>query len=238
MKELKIENVTKRFGSVKALDGVSLTVEPSELVVVMGPSGGGKTTLLLTVLGVLKADAGHVFLGGKVIDDLPIEERGIGYLPQDFGLFPHLSVRDNVAFGLRVAGRPKDDVADRVREVLDLVGLQGFEGRMPAQLSGGQRQRVALARALAVNPDLLLLDEPLSNVDEATKGEVRANLKDIVRETGVTTVCVIHNARDSFDLGDRIAVMHAGRIIQFEKPSDLVSNPSSDLVKNLIASLY
>jgi ABC-type Fe3+/spermidine/putrescine transport system ATPase subunit len=237
MKELRVEKVTKSYGSLRALDGVSLTVEASELVVIMGPSGSGKTTLLLTVLGVLRADEGHVYLGGDPIDDLPIEERRIGYLPQDFGLFPHLSVRDNVAFGLRVAEYPKGVVAKRVQEVLSLVELEGFETRMPSQLSGGEKQRVALARALAINPSLLLLDEPLSNVDEATKAEVRMRLKKIIAETRVTTVCVIHDARDAFDLGDRIAVMHAGKIIQLAKPPDLVKSPSSDLVRSLIASV-
>jgi len=237
MKGLRVESVTKSYGNLRALDGVSLTVEPSELVVIMGPSGSGKTTLLLTVLGVLRADEGHVYLGGDLIDDLPIEERRIGYLPQDFGLFPHLSVRDNVAFGLRVVGYAKEAVAERVREVLGLVELEGFEGRMPGQLSGGEKQRVALARALAVNPNLLLLDEPLSNVDEATKAEVKAKLKNIIEETRVTTVCVIHDARDAFDLGDRIAVMHAGKIMQFAKPPDLIKSPSSDLVRSLIASV-
>lgn len=237
MKELRVEGVTKSYGNLRVLDGVSLTVEPSELVVIMGPSGSGKTTLLLTVLGALRADEGHVYLGGDLIDDLPLDERRIGYLPQDFGVFPHLSVRDNVAFGLRVAGHSKELVSERVREVLGLVELEGFEARIPGQLSGGEKQRVALARALAINPSLLLLDEPLSNVDEATKAEVKAKLKKIIGETRVTTVCVIHDARDAFDLGDRIAVMHAGKIIQFARPSDLAKSPSSDLVRSLIASV-
>jgi len=238
MKELRIENVSKFYGRLRALDQVSLAASPGELVVVMGPSGCGKTTLLLVILGVLKADDGHVYLGEKMIDSLPIEGRDVGYVPQDFGLFPHLTVYGNVAFGLRVRQRAGCDIDKNVRELLAIVGLEGLEQRKSAELSGGQRQRVALARALAVDPALLLLDEPLSNVDEATKAEVRKNLKDIVKRTKVTTVYVTHNPEDAFELGDRIAVMHSGRIVQCEPPLSLLKNPKSQEVKRLIAPMY
>ncbi len=237
MSELKVENLSKRYGRTKALDGVSLTVSPSEFLVIMGPSGCGKTTLLLTILGVLRAGGGHVYIDGEDIDGLRISERNIGYAPQDFGLFPHLSIYDNVAFGLRTKGISEDKVEDRVNERLSLVGLNGLEQRRPSELSGGQKQRVALARALAINPRLLLLDEPLSNVDEATKDEVKENMKAAIKKTGVTTVCVLHDPDDALELGDRIAVMYLGKIIQCTTPKDLLENPSSDIVRRLLHHL-
>jgi len=238
MKELRIENVTKHYGTVKALDQVNLTINPAEFMVVMGPSGCGKTTLLLVVLGALSPEEGHIIINGKVIDDLPLEERGIGYVPQDFGLFPHLNVYENVAFGLKVRNQAENEVHKIVNGLLVMVDLQGLEDRKPQELSGGQKQRVALARALATNPSVLLLDEPLSNVDEATKAEVRVNLKKIVEKTRITTLCVTHNPEDAFDLGDRIAIMQSGKIIQCDSPSSLLRNPKNEGVKRLIAPMY
>jgi ABC-type Fe3+/spermidine/putrescine transport system ATPase subunit len=235
--ELRVENLSKSYGKTRALDGVSLTVSPSEFLVVMGPSGCGKTTLLLTVLGVLMADEGHVYVDGKDIDALRVRERNIGYAPQDFGLFPHLSTYDNVAFGLRARRLARSEVDARVEARLSLVGLQGLDRRKPSELSGGQRQRVALARALAIDPCLLLLDEPLSSLDEATKAEVRANLKETIRRTEVTTVCVMHDPEDALELGDRIAVMFSGQIIQLATPDDLVENPRGEIVRRLFHHL-
>jgi ABC-type Fe3+/spermidine/putrescine transport system ATPase subunit len=188
-------------------------------------------------LGALKADEGHVYIDGKEIDCLRISERNIGYAPQDFGLFPQLAAWDNVAFGLRVRGFSRSEVDSKVKAMLSLVGLEGLEQRKPSELSGGQRQRVALARALAIEPCLLLLDEPLSNVDEATKAEVKANLKETIRRTGVTTVCVIHDPDDALELGDRIAVMYSGRIVQCSAPKDLLENPSGEVVRRLLHHL-
>lgn len=238
MSELRVENLSKSYGTTRALDKVNLTVRPSELLIVMGPSGCGKTTLLLTILGVLKADEGHIYINGRDVDELRISERNIGYTPQDFGLFPHLSTYDNVAFGLRARDFSQREVDVRVREMLSLVGLKGFETRKPNELSGGQKQRVALARALAIQPSLLLLDEPLSNVDEATKAEVRRNLKETIKKTGVTTLCVVHDPYDSLELGDRIAVMYSGKIIQCGTPQDLLKEPANELVKNLLAPVH
>lgn len=237
MSELRVKNLSKSYGNTRALDGVSLTVSPSEFLVVMGPSGCGKTTLLLTVLGVLMADEGHVYIDGKDIDGLRVRERNIGYAPQDFGLFPHLSTYDNVAFGLRARGFARSEVDARVEARLSLVGLQGLDQRKPSELSGGQKQRVALARALAIDPCLLLLDEPLSSLDEATKAEVRGNLKETIRRTGVTTVCVMHDPDDALELGDRIAVMFSGQIIQLATPDELVENPRGEIVRRLFHHL-
>jgi len=234
MSELRVENLSKSYGATKALDKVDLTVSPSEFLIVMGPSGCGKTSLLLSILGALKADEGHVYIDGKDIDQLPISERNIGYAPQDFGLFPHLSTYDNVAFGLRVKGIRRSEVDAKVKAGLSLVGLEGLEKRKSSELSGGQKQRVALARALAIDPCLLLLDEPLSNVDEVTKAEVKAKMKETIRRTGVTTVCVMHEPDDALELGDRIAVMYMGRIIQCATPKDLVENPGGEVVRRLL----
>jgi ABC-type Fe3+/spermidine/putrescine transport system ATPase subunit len=237
MSELRVENLSKSYGKTKALDRLSLTVCPSEFLTVMGPSGCGKTTLLLTVLGVLRPDEGHMYIDGNDIDGIRISERNIGYAPQDFGLFPHLSTYDNVAFGLRARGFGRTEIDARVKDRLSLVELDGLERRRPDELSGGQKQRVALARALAIDPCLLLLDEPLSNVDEGTKAEVKANLKDTIRRTGVTTVCVLHDPEDAVELGDRIAVMYSGRVIQLATPKDLVENPKGEVVRRLLHHL-
>ena len=238
MSELRVENLSKSYGKTKALDSVSLTVKPSEFLVVMGPSGCGKTTLLLTVLGVIRLDEGHIYVDGRDIGGLRISERNIGYAPQDFGLFPHLTVRQNVSFGLEVKNTPRDIMSQTVERMLSFVELDEFADRRPNELSGGERQRVALARALATNPSILLLDEPLSSIDEATKSDVRERLKSILREAKATTVCVIHTPEDAFALGDRIAVMNQGQIIQLATPSELLRNPRNSMVKRLIASIY
>ncbi|MEM2897552.1 MAG: ABC transporter ATP-binding protein [Candidatus Bathyarchaeia archaeon] len=238
MKKLFVQGISKTYGNIKALDHVELAINPGELMVIMGPSGCGKTTLLLVILGALKPDEGHVWINGNNVDKLPLEERNIGYLPQDFGLFPHLTVYDNIAFGLRVRKYSKETTQKRVDELLLTVDLEGLENRKPNELSGGQKQRVALARALAINPSVLLLDEPLSNIDEATKSEVRVNLKEIQRKSRVTTLCVTHNPEDAFQLGDRIAIMYSGKIIQQDTPEGILKSPENELVRKLIAPMY
>jgi len=238
MKGLVVQGISKSYGNIKALDRLELTVNPAEFMAVMGPSGCGKTTLLLAILGVLKPDEGHIWIDGKDIDELPLDERNIGYVPQDFGLFPHLDVYENIAFGLRVRKHAEAKIRDKVRELLLIVDLGGMEERKPKELSAGQRQRVALARALATGPSVLLLDEPLSSIDEATKGEVRANLKEIQKKTNVTTLCVTHNPEDSFQLGERIAIMYSGKIIQCDTPQGILDNPKTDLVRKLVAPMY
>ncbi|MEM1514786.1 MAG: ABC transporter ATP-binding protein [Candidatus Bathyarchaeia archaeon] len=238
MKSLSIQGISKYFGNVKALDRVNLFVNPGELMVIMGPSGCGKTTLLLIILGVLRQDEGLILVDGKDITYTPIEERNIGYVPQDFGLFPHLNVYENIAFGLRVRNYLKSEIGRKVKNLLEMVGLQGFEKRKPRELSGGQKQRVALARALAVDPSILLLDEPLSNIDEITKSEVIANLKELQKKINVTTLVVTHNPEDAFKLGDRIAIMHLGKIIQCGRPEDVLREPRSEIVKRILAPIY
>lgn len=238
MKSLFIRGVVKRFGNVKVLDGVDLFAKPGELMVIMGPSGCGKTTLLLVILGALRPEEGAVLIGNQDVTNVPIEERNIGYVPQDFGLFPHLNVYENIAFGLRVRGYPKSEIDRKVKELLELVNLNGLERRRPMELSGGQKQRVALARALAINPSLLLLDEPLSNIDAITKAEIISNLKSLQRKIGITTICVTHDPEDAFKLGDRIAIMYSGKIVQCGKPNEIMEKPQNEIVKKIIASVY
>lgn len=237
MSQLSVENLSKSYGSMTVLNKINLLVNPSEILVVIGPSGSGKTTLLLTILGFLKPDEGHIFINGKDIDELPINERNLGYMPQDFGLFPHLSTYDNVAFGLRTRSLSQEKVDVKVKEMLSLVDLNGMEQRKPNELSGGQKQRVSLARALSINPSLLLLDEPLSNVDEVTKDEVKLKMKETIKKTGVTAVCVMHDAEDALELSDKIAVMYSGQIIQCATPNELVEKPNGDIVRRLLHHL-
>ena len=238
MSDFQIDGVSKSYGSNKVLDNISLSLEPQETMVIMGPSGCGKTTLLLITLGALAPDQGEVIVGGKAVNNIPIEDRGIGYVPQDFGLFPHLTVYGNIAFGLRVRNMEDGEIRRAVGSLLEAFKLEGLAERKPRELSGGQKQRVALARALGISPSLLLLDEPLSNIDEATKVEVRRNLKDTLTKLKVTTLCVVHDPEDAFMLGDRIAVMYYGRIIQCAAPDELLRDPKDDVVRKLIAPVY
>jgi len=235
---LYIQNISKSFGKIKALDKVELAVEQGDLMVIMGPSGCGKTTLLLVILGALRPDEGQIWMGDREITNLKVEERNIGYVPQDLGLFPHLSVYENIAFGLKIRGYSKIEIDSKARNLLRIVNLEGLEARKPKELSGGQRQRVALARALAINPSLLLLDEPLNNIDEATKADVIGKLKGLQREIGITTICVTHNPEDAFKLGDHIAIMYLGKIIQCGKPEEILKEPKNDVVKRLVAPMY
>ncbi|MFH0748663.1 MAG: ABC transporter ATP-binding protein [Candidatus Bathyarchaeota archaeon] len=235
MKKLRIENVSKAYGKVQAVKHVNLAVDVGEFMTIMGPSGSGKSTLLLTVLGVLRVDEGHIYLDEALVDTVPMEERNIGYVPQDFGLFPHMTVYDNIAFGLKVRKQNRQETEKRVKNLLTSMGLSGLEDRKPQELSGGQKQRVALARALAIQPVLLLLDEPLSNIDLATKVEVRKNLKDTIKKFGITTLGVMHDPTDCFELGDRIAIMCYGEIIQVGAAREVLNNPVSNLVRSLIS---
>lgn len=235
---LKVERLVKQYGDAKIIDALNLSVNAQETMAVMGPSGCGKTTLLLTILGAVQADEGDIIINDRVVNDLPIEERGIGYVPQDFGLFPHLTVCENIGFGLRVRNSLEGEKSRIVDSLLEAVDLKGMGERKTWQLSGGQKQRVALARALAINPSLLLLDEPLNSVDEATKEYVRKRLKETLTQTKVTTLCVVHDPEDAFILGDRIAVMYNGHVIQCDTPNRLLEAPKDGIVRRLIAPMY
>ncbi|OHA46102.1 MAG: hypothetical protein A3A80_00665 [Candidatus Terrybacteria bacterium RIFCSPLOWO2_01_FULL_44_24] len=235
---LTIEHLTKRYGQVAALDDVSFAVQKGERFGVVGESGSGKTTLLRCILGITISDEGRVSLENKDITGVPVEHRGIGYVPQDFGLFPHLSVSENIAFGLRIQKISLQETRSRVETLLKAMQLsEELMSRKPRELSGGQQQRVALARALAVSPKLLLLDEPLSNLDEATKDEVLPYLRTLSDRFGTTAMFVIHTIQDALDLCDRIGVFHRGRLLQVATPHELVGKPTTPQVSRLLAGI-
>jgi iron(III) transport system ATP-binding protein len=220
MSELRIEGLRKAFNGTAALDGADLHVTAGELTAVLGPSGCGKTTLLRCVAGFEQPDEGSIAVAGRRIDHLPPQSRRVGVVPQEGALFPHLSVGRNVAYGLRGAGR-----GDRVAEVLDLVGLGGFERRMPHELSGGQRQRVALARAMAPRPALILLDEPFSALDAGLRQTLRGEVAAALRADAATAVLVTHDQDEALSLAGRVAVMRGGRIVQCAAPWEVYRSP-------------
>jgi len=231
---LRIEALSAGYGEGAVIQDLSLNVAEGETVILMGPSGSGKTTLLLALLGILPLMSGTVFLNGSDITQLPIEERGIGYLPQDYGLFPHMNVLDNIGFGLRVRKVTRGEREERAREMLHLVHLSGFERRKIRELSGGERQRVGLARALAVRPKLLLLDEPLSNVDQVTKGDVANELKELFGRLNIPILFVTHNHEDALFLAETIAILIAGRIEQVGKAEEILEHPKSVFIQRLL----
>jgi ABC-type Fe3+/spermidine/putrescine transport system ATPase subunit len=238
MVEIQIQNLKKRYGDTEVLRNINVTIHSGELLVIMGPSGCGKTTLLLSILGAKTPDGGEIRLDQKSILTVPMEERNIGYVPQDFGLFPHLTVAGNIAFGLKIRHIPAEEREKEITRLISLVDLHGLENRFPKELSGGQKQRVALARALAIHPPVLLLDEPLNSIDEAIKEDVIRYLRDLVKTSRVTTICVAHNPEDAFELGDRIAIMYHGEILQVDTPLNLLKSPKNAFVKKIIAPMY
>lgn len=234
MRTLSIQNLITDYGQKTVIDNLSLEIKEKETLVLMGISGSGKTTLLLTILGIIQPKKGRIVLNDKVINDTPIEERNIGYLPQDYGLFPHLNVFDNVAYGLKVRGASKTEQGQGVKEMLALVELEGFEKRKIKEMSGGQRQRVGLARALAIKPDLLLLDEPLSNIDQITKLEVATHLKNLFAKLDIPIILVTHNHEDALFLAENLAIMNEGKIEQIGSVKEIMNNPKTPFIKRLL----
>ncbi len=234
MAELKIENLSSGYRGKSIIKKLSLEVPPLETMVMMGPSGSGKTTLLLTILGIIAPFEGKVFLNDKDISSLPIEDRNIGYLPQDYGLFPHMNVQENVAFGLKVRGVPRDIREKKAPKMLKLVNLSGFEKRKINELSGGERQRVGLARALAIDPSLLLLDEPLSNIDQVTKYEVANQLKQLFQKLKIPIILVTHNHEDAIFLADKLVILINGEIEQTGTLNEVLEHPKSEFIKRLL----
>src|SRR6058998_780906 len=226
--------LSKHFGAKNVLDDFALEVRGGEFVTFLGPSGCGKSTALNLLAGLLPLSAGEIRLDETRIDRLPPERRGFGMVFQNYALFPHLTVFENIAFGLRLRGQPRDDVADRVRLMLDLVQLAGFEDRYPAQLSGGQQQRVAIARALVIEPRLLLLDEPLSNLDAKLRLEMRAEIKRLHADLGLTSIYVTHDQAAALSLSDRIVVMREGRVMQVGTPADIHDRPRNRFVADFV----
>ena len=227
---LALSGLTLAYGGTVAVDRLDLAMAEGELDALLGPSGCGKTTTMRAVAGLLQPRAGTIRLAGRDITHVPANKRGVGLVFQSYALFPHLSVFENVAFGLRLAGTGRDEIGRRVAEVLAMVGLTGFERRLPKELSGGQQQRVALARSVVVRPRLLLLDEPLSNLDARLRLEMRSELRRLQRELGVTMVYVTHDQAEALALADRIVVMREGRIEQEGPPETVYTRPRTAFV--------
>jgi iron(III) transport system ATP-binding protein len=231
-----IRGVVKRFGAVTAVNAVDLTVADGELFTLLGPSGCGKTTLLRLLAGFYQPDAGPIRFGDRVVNGLPPYERGIGMVFQNYALWPHMTVADNVCYGLRLRRLPGEEVARRLHEGLRKVNLVGFEARYPGQLSGGQQQRVALARALVLNPDILLLDEPLSNLDAKIRIQVRAEIRRLQQDLRITTVYVTHDQEEALSLSDRVAVMRDGHVLQVGRPRELYERPRTRFVADFVGT--
>ena len=229
-----VRNATRRFGDFTALDDVSVEIPSGSLTALLGPSGSGKSTLLRVIAGLERPDAGSVEIDGRDATNLAPQRRGVGFVFQHYAAFKHMTVRENVAFGLKVARRPKAEIKARVSELLELVQLPGLADRYPAQLSGGQRQRMALARSLAVQPSVLLLDEPFGALDARVRKELRAWLRRLHDEVHVTTVFVTHDQEEAMEVADRIVVMNSGRVEQVGGPRDLYEHPANAFVMGFV----
>ena len=234
MARLELQGLGKRYGDFHAVRDVNLQVADGEFLVLLGPSGCGKTTTLRMVAGFIEPTAGHVRLDGNDVTELPPWRRNAGMVFQSYALFPHLSVAQNVAFGLEMRKLPRADVAKRVEEALALVRLSGFDARLPRQLSGGQQQRVALARALAIRPDVLLLDEPLSNLDAKLRQEVRVEIRELQRQLGLTAVMVTHDQEEALTMADRLVVMNEGSVCQVGTQRELYETPADRFVAGFV----
>lgn len=234
MPSLRLVNLTKRFGKTVAVEGLSLEVQDGEIMTLLGPSGCGKTTTLRCIAGLLRPDAGDIYLGEERVTDLPPERREMGFVFQNYALWPHMTVYQNLAFGLELRGLPEAEIKRRIREALAMVRLSGFEDRYPRQLSGGQQQRIALARALVIEPHVLLLDEPLSNLDAQLREEMRFEIRELQKKLGITTVYVTHDQAEALVLSDRIAILNEGKIMQVGTPKEIYDRPSNKFVAGFI----
>jgi iron(III) transport system ATP-binding protein len=233
---ITVENITKRFGLMEAVSRVSLEIRDGELFTLLGPSGCGKTTLLRLLAGFYQPNEGSIHFDDRRVNDVPPYERHIGMVFQNYALWPHMTVFQNVAYGLKLRKLDRREIAERVQGGLRKVNMLGLEERYPGQLSGGQQQRVALARALVLNPDILLLDEPLSNLDAKIRVQVRAEIRKLQKELGITTVYVTHDQEEALSLSDRIAVFNQGKVLQLGRPKELYERPSSRFVADFIGT--
>ncbi len=231
---IEATGITKRFGDFTALEDVSVHVPDGSLTALLGPSGSGKSTLLRVIAGLEEPDAGRVCFGDRDVTRVSAQDRGVGFVFQHYAAFKHMSVRDNIAFGLRIRKHPKEKIRARVDELLGLVHLTGWADRYPAQLSGGQRQRMALARALAVEPEVLLLDEPFGALDTRVREELRAWLRRLHDEVHVTTIFVTHDQQEAMEVAEQIVVVNDGRIEQAGSPADVYEKPASDFVMEFV----
>lgn len=234
---ITVVGANKRYGDFAALDNVDFTVPTGSLTALLGPSGSGKSTLLRAIAGLDTPDTGTITINGVDVTGVPPQRRGIGFVFQHYAAFKHLTVRDNVAFGLKIRKLPKSEIAEKVDNLLEVVGLAGFQTRYPNQLSGGQRQRMALARALAVDPQVLLLDEPFGALDAKVREDLRAWLRRLHDEVHVTTVLVTHDQAEALDVADRIAVLNKGRIEQIGTPAEVYDSPANSFVMSFLGNV-
>ncbi len=235
---IAVDNVTKRFGDFVALDDVSIEVPDGGLTALLGPSGSGKSTLLRVIAGLEQPDSGSVKIRGEDTTRVRVQDRNVGFVFQHYAAFKHMSVYDNVAFGLKIRGKGDAEIRERVTQLLELVHLQGFAKRFPNQLSGGQRQRMALARALAVEPNVLLLDEPFGALDARVRKELRIWLRRLHDEVHVTTIFVTHDQEEAMDVAEQIVVMNDGKIEQAGRPKDLYEDPASEFVMSFVGPAH
>lgn len=233
---IKIHNVSKYFGDNKAIDDINITINQGEFFTLLGPSGCGKTTLLRTLAGFYQADEGDLYFDEKRINEVPAHKRNVGMVFQNYAIFPHLTVFENIAYGLKARKVKKNEIKARVAEALDMVELTHLQDRQPSQLSGGQQQRVALARATVIHPGLLLMDEPLSNLDAKLRIKMREDIKSLQKDLNITTIYVTHDQEEALAVSDRIAVLKDGKVQQIGKPHEIYLSPSNKFVANFIGS--
>ncbi|MCC8151352.1 MAG: sulfate ABC transporter ATP-binding protein [Lachnospiraceae bacterium] len=233
---VEMQHINKNFGSYEAAKDISFGVEQGKLVALLGPSGSGKTTILRMIAGLEQQDSGDVIIEGKVVNDVPAGERGIGFVFQNYALFRYMTVYENIAFGLKVQKKSRQEIKERVTELISLVGLEGMERRYPNQLSGGQRQRVAFARALAPNPQLLLLDDPFAAIDAKVRKELRSWLKKMIAQVGITSIFVTHDQEEAVEVADEIIIINEGRLEQKGNPIDIYKNPKTSFVAQFIGT--
>lgn len=231
---VELRHINKSYGNFKASDDVSFSIEKGKLVGLLGPSGSGKTTILRMIAGLETPDSGDIIIDGKVVNDIPASERGIGFVFQNYALFQYMTVEENIGFGLSIQKVDKKIIRKRVDELLELVGLKGFNKRYPSQLSGGQRQRVAFARALAPNPHLLLLDEPFAAIDAKVRQELRTWLKEMIGKLGITSIFVTHDQDEAIEVADEIIITNHGRVEQVGVPLDIYQHPSTTFTASFI----
>ena len=233
---IALENFTKKFGETTVIDNMSLTIDSGEMLALLGPSGSGKSTTLFAVCGIHRMDGGRLLFGERDVTTVPSQQRNVGVVFQNYALYPHMTVHENIAFPLKVRRENKADIDRKVQEIASLVQIGELMARRPVQLSGGQQQRVALARALVREPDILLLDEPLANLDAKLRLEMRSEIRRIQQETGITAVLVTHDQVEAMSMCDRIAIMKKGEIVQLSSPSEMYDNPSSDFVAGFLGN--
>jgi len=233
---VKICNVIKRYSDFTAVDNISCEIKEGEFFTLLGPSGCGKTTLLRMIAGFNSIDGGEIYFGNKVINNIDAHKRDIGMVFQNYAIFPHMSVFDNVAYGLKARKVPKNQIEGRVLEALDLVQIKNLKDRKPNELSGGQQQRVALARAIVIKPGVLLMDEPLSNLDAKLRVQMRTIIRKLQRDLGITTVYVTHDQEEALAISDRIAIMKSGKIMQLDTPTDIYKKPKNTFVAGFIGT--